>query len=260
MVVAYDGSGFRGFAYQPGKRTVAGCLAEAIATVARHGVSIVCAGRTDAGVHAQGQVIHVDVEHEVDVGSLMRSLNRMLAPEIVVREVAPAQWGFDARRSARWRHYRYLVLQAPVDDPLMAHLAWRVGDTLSLRAMAGAADVLIGEHDFSAFCRRPQGAPPGAPILRRVMDARWAEERLDSGLASSTSRHGVAPGERLLRFDIVAQAFCHQMVRSIVGTLVDVGRGKRPLGDVAWMLRSGSRSLVRTIAPPHGLCLVEVGY
>jgi len=253
LVVAYDGAGFRGFAAQPGQRTVAGEIAAAIATVAGHAVEVVCAGRTDAGVHARGQVLHVDVAPGLDPRRLQRSVNTMLAPAVVLRSVEAAPAGFDARRSARARHYRYLVLEAPVPDPLLAPAVWHVPGPLDARAMAGAADALLGEHDFRAFCRRQPGTPPDTPIVRRVLDA-----------SVTVTPAGVAdlePGARLLRFDLRASSFCHQMVRSVVGVLVEVGRGRRRASDVVWLLRSGDRSRGgNVIAPPQGLCLVGVDY
>jgi tRNA pseudouridine38-40 synthase len=255
LVVAYDGSGFRGFAAQPGATTVAGTLAAALARTARldEPPRIVCAGRTDAGVHARGQVVHVDLPAELppsrggsgpmSPGELARALNRQLAPTVVVRTAEPAPPGFDARHSATARRYRYLVHNAPVPDPLLAPLAWHVTDPLDLRAMAAAADTLIGEHDFRAFCRRPPGTTADQPIVRRVTAAEWSE-------GAST----------LLRFDIEAGSFCHQMVRSLVATLVDAGRGRGNAASVMGLLASGRRDSAAQPAPPHGLCLVEVAY
>lgn len=252
LELAYDGAGFRGFAAQAGQRTVAGELAGAIATVARHPVEIVCAGRTDAGVHALGQVVHVDVRDDLDVRRLVKALNALLAPAVVVRRAEKADERFDARRSALARHYRYLVLEADAADPLLAPVSWQVRGPLDLRAMAAGADALVGEHDFRAFCRRPPGHEAATPITRRVLDASWRQvvPRPD----------GIAAHERLLRFDVSAGAFCHQMVRTMVGTLVEVGRGRRRPSDVVWMLRSGDRSHAISLAPPQGLCLVSVDY
>jgi tRNA pseudouridine38-40 synthase len=251
LVVAYDGSGFRGFAAQRGQRTVAGELARAIETVARRPVDLVCAGRTDAGVHALGQVVHVDVPPEVSPERLAKSVNAMLGPTVVVRAAQRAPEGFDARRSARSRRYRYSVLRSDNPNPLLASLSWHVRDRLDVRSMSQAADALIGEHDFSAFCRRPPGAPRAVPIPRRVLDASWSRPR-------STLHLG--DGEELLCFDISARSFCHQMVRSVVGALVDVGRARRRVADVNWLLHCGDRSHATTIAPPQGLCLLGVEY
>ncbi len=251
MVVAYDGSGFRGFARQPGQRTVSGELARAISNFARHSVELVCAGRTDSGVHAQGQVVQADVAPSVDLIALKRAVNRQLAPEVVVRSLVAAPAGFDARHSATSRSYRYLVLEAAEPDPLLAGFVWHVVDALDLRSMRAAADSLIGEHDFRAFCRRPPGHAQDAPIPRRILETRWSVDAAPDGLVDSA---------RLLRFDVRANAFCHQMVRSIVGVLVEVGRGRMRPSDIPLLLKSGSRAGAKVLAPPHGLCLIDVDY
>ncbi len=253
LTISYDGAGFRGFAVQPGQRTVAGALGDALAVVVGHRVELVCAGRTDAGVHARGQVVHVDVRPDVEPARLIRSVNTLLKPAVVVRSAEVALAGFDARRSARGRRYRYLILEDETPDPLLAPVAWHVPGPLDLRAMASGADALLGEHDFRAFCRRVPGTAPGTPIPRRVLDAGFSVVPLRPG--------ELGPGARLLRFDIEATSFCHQMVRSVVGALVEVGRGRRRAADVNWLLQSGDRSRVGgVIAPPQGLCLVGVDY
>lgn len=239
LTLAYDGSGFRGFAPQPGQPTVAGALGDAIATITRTRADLTCAGRTDAGVHARGQVVHVDLPDDVDLADLHRRLNKMLRPRIAVVELTLAPSDFDARRSATGRRYRYLVLNRPVHDPLMATSAWHVGELLDLRSMELACDPLYGEHDFAAFCRKAEGRS----TTRRVSEARWRDL-----------------GDGLLQFEIAANAFCHQMVRSIVGTLVDVGLGRKKAGDMAWILRSCDRANAGQVAPPHGLVLWEVTY
>ncbi|HEY5244483.1 MAG TPA: tRNA pseudouridine synthase A [Acidimicrobiales bacterium] len=273
LLLAYDGSGFRGFAAQPGTVTVAGTLGAALARAARLDGSprLVCAGRTDAGVHARGQVVHVDLPADLDI-DLVHVLNRQLAPAIVVRSAEPADPDFDARHSATGRRYRYLVWNAPVADPLLAPVAWHVADPLDRRAMAAAADALIGEHDFRAFCRRPPGTGPDEPIVRVVTNARWsvvpheaagtAGDNGDGTEAAVTPRVGAAKaGEsRLLRFDIGASSFCHQMVRSVVATLVDAGRGRGNAATVVGLLAAGSRAGTARPAPAHGLCLVDVTY
>lgn len=253
LVVSYDGQSFRGFAAQPRQRTVAGELARAISTFVGYPVGhLVCAGRTDAGVHARGQVVHVDLDGSVDLGALHKSINSMLAPDVVVVEASPAPQGFDARRAAKSRRYRYLVLESPYPDPLLAGYAWTVKGPLDVRSMAAAADAVVGEHDFRAFCRRAPGSEPGKPIVRFVHDARWSEQ--------STVGSGLGEESRLLRFDIEAGSFCHQMVRSLVGVLVDVGRRRRRASDVHWLLSCGDRNAAGEPAPPHGLCLLEVRY
>ena len=240
MTLAYNGSGFRGFAVQREVKTVGGELGRAAAKVLGHPIELTCAGRTDAGVHAWGQVVSFDAREDADLAGLQRSLNKMLAPAIVVRDVAAALPDFDARHSARARRYRYTVLNRPVPDPFLAPTAWHVEQPLDLRAMELACDPIIGEHDFSSFCRRPDG---DASMVRRVHDACW---------------HVVDDG--VLRFDIEASSFCQQMVRSLVGTLVAIGSGRKKAGDMAFILRSKDRSVAGEPAPPHGLCLWEVVY
>jgi tRNA pseudouridine38-40 synthase len=246
MTVAYNGAGYHGFAAQKsGVPTVAGALIDAVKRVTGIAIDLVCAGRTDAGVHAWGQVVSFDLPADCNLVGLQRSLNKMLTPSIVVRSACAGPEGFDARRWATGRAYRYTVVNRPVPDPFIAHLAWHIEEPLDVRSMQLACDPLIGEHDFTSFCKKPPSSTIGAPpsMVRMVRDARWVDG-----------------GEGVLRFEIEASAFCHQMVRSLVGTLVAVGRGKKKAGDMAWVLRSKDRSLAASPAPPHGLVLWEVSY
>ncbi len=260
MLLAYDGSGFRGFAAQPGVPTVAGALSQAIARAARleEPPVIVCAGRTDAGVHASAQVAHVDLPLDYD-GDLARAVNRQTAPALVVRAADPVTEEFDARRTATARHYRYLVWSSPVPDPLLAPMAWHVRDPLDVRAMAAASDPLVGEHDFRAFCRKAPGARAQDPIVRRVRAADWRPVSAD-WISGAGSGSPPTPPPVLLRFDIVADSFCHQMVRSVVAVLVDAGRRRATAATVMELLASPSRAGAPQPAPPHGLCLVRVDY
>jgi len=225
--------------------TVAGALGEALATVVRRPVELTGAGRTDAGVHAWGQVVSCDLPGETDLEDLARRLNKLLAPGIAVRAPGWAGDDFDARFSATWRHYRYDVWNAPTPNPLLAGRAWFVPQPLTRWAMQAACDPLIGEHDFSSFCRRPKDAVDELSLVRRVLSATW--RTLDDD-------------EAHLRFEIRATAFCHQMVRSIVGTLVDVGSGKASPGEIRGILLARDRAAAGQVAPPHGLTLWHVGY
>jgi len=250
FTIAYDGTEFSGFAEQVGVRTVMRDLRTAVEKVARQPIDLVGAGRTDAGVHGWGQVVSCDLPAGMDLAGLQRRINSMCGPQIAVRDI---EWvdddDFSARFSATYRHYRYHVLNAREVNPFMARTAWHVMEPLQLWAMNLACDPLIGEHDFTSFCRKPK-LPPGAPeksLVRRVISAQWTVVQGDDH-----------PG--LLRFEIRANAFCHQMVRSIVGTLVDVGMGKIHAGDVNSILRRKDRQVARQVAPPHGLVLWEVGY
>lgn len=245
LVVAYDGTAFHGFAPNVGVPTVGGALAEAIGRVVGHEVDLTCAGRTDKGVHARAQVVTFDVDPgRLELDGLARRLNRMCGPRISVTDAALVDESFDARFSARSRRYRYRIVNRPAPDPFLAGQAWHVEDPLSLPALVLGCDPLIGEHDFAAFCRRPKrrdGEP--ASLVRRVLEATWHDD-----------------GDGLLRFEIEATSFCHQMVRSVVGTLVDVGRGRLHAGDVRGILASGSRDRAGDLAPPQGLTLLGVRY
>ncbi len=245
MTIAYDGSGLSGFSVQPGGiKTVGGHLADAVGRVLKHPVRFTVAGRTDAGVHAWGNVVHFDSpleETDLDLPRLQRAVNKLCRPRIVVRsaEVAPA--AFDARFSAVARRYRYTVLNRVLPDPFLHATAWHVEEALDFRAMQMACDPLMGEHDFSSFCRKPPD--PSGSNIRRMHDARWLDL-----------------GDGLLRFDVEASSFCQQMVRALVGTMVDIGRGRKRAGDMAWILRAKDRAAAGQLAPPNGLCLWEVVY
>jgi tRNA pseudouridine38-40 synthase len=255
LLIAYDGGAFRGFADQPEVPTVAGALRLALGRTARLSAppSITCAGRTDAGVHARGQVVHVDLPAvPYDGAGLARAVNRQLAPAVVVRRAEPVGPDFDARRSATGRTYRYLVWNAPAPDPLLAPIAWHVRDPLDLGSMRTASDVLLGSHDFRSFCRRPPGSDPARPMVRRVTRARWS---VDDGPEAAEAGEG-----RLLRFEIDAGSFCHQMVRSLVASLVEVGRGRENAAGLMERLRAATRHRMADPAPARGLCLVSVDY
>ena len=173
LTVAYDGRPFRGFAAQPGVKTVAGALGASIGTVLGHRVELTCAGRTDAGVHGWGQVVSFDTRPDgLDLAKLQRAVNKLCAPTIVVRDAALAAPDFDARRSASARCYRYTIVNRPVPDPFLAATAWHVEEPLDLGAMRLGCDPLIGEHDFASFCRAPRGVEDYT-LVRRVTDARW---------------------------------------------------------------------------------------
>lgn len=245
MTIAYEGSGFKGFAWQPhGLRTVAGVLAAAVEKVLKHPVRFTVAGRTDAGVHAWGNVVHFDTPIDagtLDLVTLQRALNKMLRPSVVVRSAEVAPSDFSARFSAVARRYRYTVLNRDVPDPFLVTTTWQVEAPLDLRSMQAACDPLLGEHDFSSFCRRPPDA--SGSNVRRLYEARWLDL-----------------GDGLLRFEVEASSFCQQMVRAVVGTLVDVGLGKKRAGDIAWILRCRDRAAAGQLAPPQGLSLWAVQY
>ena len=245
LTVAYDGRAFHGFAAQPGIKTVGGALAKSLERVLRHPVILTCAGRTDAGVHARGQVVSFDAASEgLDLAGIQRSVNKLCGPEIAITDAVVVGGDFDARHSARSRVYRYSVLNRPVPDPFLAATAWHVDAPLDLGAMRLACDPVIGTHDFTSFCRRPKfdsDEPPS--MVRDVLDARWEDA-----------------GDGVLQFWVEATSFCHQMVRSLTGLMVDVGTGRRRAGDVLAIIRAQDRGAAGQVAPPHGLCLWEVRY
>ncbi|HQR27501.1 MAG TPA: tRNA pseudouridine(38-40) synthase TruA [Nocardioides sp.] len=250
--LAYDGADFHGWARQPGLRTVQGALEAALVTVLRvPEVAVTCAGRTDTGVHARGQVVHADVTDEVLAASagrsadpppaaLARRLNGILPPDVRVHRVAPAPAGFDARFGATWRRYAYRVADRPeaVDPLTRGHvLAWP--RPLDLGPMNAAAEHLVGEHDFAAFCKQRAGAS----TVRELRELGWS--RSSSGVLGAR---------------VVADAFCHHMVRSLVGCLVVVGEGRRPPSWAGEVLAAGVRDPAVPVVPAHGLTLEEVGY
>jgi tRNA pseudouridine38-40 synthase len=249
--LAYDGAGFHGWARQDGLRTVQGDLEHALDTVLRTaGCALTVAGRTDTGVHARGQVAHLDVESDLlatAVGraggspedALLRRVNGVLGPDVRVRRVSTAPEGFDARFSAVWRRYCYRIADAPtaVDPLARGHvLAWP--RPLDVDRMNDAAALLLGEHDFASFCKRREGAT----TIRSLLDLFWIR---DGGVAEATVR---------------ADAFCHNMVRSLVGCMIAVGEGRREPAWAEEVLARRERDSAVTVVHAHGLTLEEVGY
>lgn len=249
--VAYDGTDFAGWAAQPGLRTVQGELERWTATVLRLPVpaAITCAGRTDAGVHARGQVCHIDLPSLVDSGRggpvetgglLLRRLTRVLPPDVVVRRVTAAPSGFDARFSAIWRRYVYRLWDdASTVDPLLRTQVARVRQSLDVDALRAAGTCLLGLHDFAAFCRAREGAT--TIRMLRTLDA-------------------VRTGDGTVEITVIADAFCHSMVRSLVGAMTRVAAGARSAGWLGELLSRDARSSDIPVMPAHGLTLEEVGY
>jgi tRNA pseudouridine38-40 synthase len=243
--LGYDGAAFHGWARQPSLRSVQQVVEEGLALILGlpAPVPLTVAGRTDAGVHARGQVAHADVPADAwtaAAGPAVRRLARVLPDDVRVWSVRPAERGFDARFSALYRRYSYRVCDDPrAADPLRRHdtLWYRHG--LDLDRMNEAALACLGEHDFAAFCRRRDGAT----TIRAVA-------RLDWGRAEP----GVAVGT------VTADAFCHNMVRALAGALLAVGDGSRPAPWLAEILAARARDPSVRVAPPHPLCLEEVGY
>jgi tRNA pseudouridine38-40 synthase len=239
LTLEYDGTDYHGWQVQPGLPTIQGTLEETIKRVSGEEVRVTGAGRTDAGVHAVGQVANFSTGKGLQANSWQRALNALLPPDIVVRRVEETSEDFDARRSAKSKTYRYSILNRPSPSALDRRYLLHVPNPLDLAAMAEAAAHLLGEHDFSAFRAADGDAVTSA---RRVYEARLATE-----------------GERM-HFFITADAFLMHMVRIIVGTLLDVGAGKITPAGFREILKSRDRGRAGKTAPPHGLCLVNVQY
>jgi tRNA pseudouridine38-40 synthase len=223
-----------------------GDLVPAIERVVRQPVELSMSGRTDAGVHGWGQIVSGDLPADTDLADLARRINKMCAPDVAVRDPEWTDPEFDARFSATWRQYRYHVWSDPAPNPLLAELSWHVRRPLDLDAMDAASADLLGEHDFTSFCRKPKvdDEHPLPSMVRILHQADWS--RVDDS--------------PLLRFEIRASAFCHQMVRSIVGTTVDIGLGRLAPASIPSILAAHDRSSAGRVAPPEGLVLWAVGY
>lgn len=237
-VVAYDGTDYGGFQRQTNAPSVQATLEIALAQVTQETVTVLAAGRTDAGVHAVGQVIAFDTAWRHGLDALQRALNAVLPADVAVLEMAEATPDFHPRYDARSRRYRYTIYNAPVRWPLARRYSLHVAATLDVAAMQQAAQCLVGEHDFAAFGQPPQGES----TVRCVLAAEWGGE------------------PPWLTFDIEANAFLYRMVRSIVGTMLMVGRGEMSVEEFAAVLASRDRSQAGPTVPPHGLCLVEIKY
>ncbi|MGW1729627.1 tRNA pseudouridine(38-40) synthase TruA [Streptomyces sp. NPDC001999] len=244
--LAYDGKDFSGWAKQTARRTVQGEIEDALRTVTRSSrtYDLTVAGRTDAGVHARGQVAHVDLPAEVWAehgGLLLRRMAGRMAPDVRIWRVAEAPVGFNARFSALWRRYAYRISDRPGGaDPLTrGHVLWHERP-LDVDAMNAASARMLGEHDFAAYCKKREGAT----TIRTLQKLSWARDA-ESGVVTGT---------------VQADAFCHNMVRALVGAMLFVGDGRRPDPWPAQVLAAGVRDPGVHVVRPHGLTLEEVAY
>ena len=243
--LSYDGGGFSGWARQPGQRTVQQVLEDALSQVLRADppVQLTVAGRTDAGVHARGQVAHADLPLGAWLDAapvILRRLARLLPPDVRVRRIGVAPDGFDARFSALSRRYSYRVCDDVTGpEPLRRHDTLWTRREIEIGPMNEAAALLLGEHDFAAFCRRRAGAT----TVRELLALSWT--RPEAAVAEAT---------------VIADAFCHSMVRALMGALLKVGDGARPPSWPAQVLTARVRDPGVPVVPPHGLCLEEVRY
>ncbi len=239
VVLEYDGRAFHGWQRQPGLRTVQGVVEAAVSSIAGRPVKVAGAGRTDRGVHALGQVASFTTDRVLPAESWRRALNALLPPDVAAREVKPVPDGFHARRSARGKLYRYRILTGETRSPLEAGRCWHVRHPLDLRAMRRAARALLGRRAFDSFALAGHGRRNTVREIRAIRLARRGE---------------------WLTIEIEANGFLWGMARAIVGTLVEVGRGKTPAGRIPDILEARNRSAAGPAAPPEGLFLVRVLY
>jgi tRNA pseudouridine38-40 synthase len=238
LLIEYEGSAYAGWQIQKNDPTVQGEIERALATVLRENITVTGAGRTDAGVHARGQVAHFDTENAFDADQLHRSLNGILNEDIRIKSVEPAASDFHARYSARSRIYHYVIARQPV--ALSRHTCWYLSANLDVSSLNAASGKLIGSHDFKSFCRSISDVPHHTCTVLR---ANWNET-----------------GEGFLMFVIEADRFLHGMVRALVGTLIEIGRGRLTPEDICHILDKKDRTAAGEAAPARGLILHRVVY
>ncbi len=242
LLLEYDGTEFSGWQVQPNGRSVQAVVEAALLEITRESSRVTPSGRTDAGVHALGQVAHFDSATRLEAAVLARGLNAVLPPDVAVLGVEQAASDFHARKDATGKLYVYRLLNREAPSPLCARYAWHVRTKLDVAAMAEAAAGVLGTHDFSAF----RGAPGG---IDAAMSARRTLYRLD-----------VREQGDEIRIEADGRSFLRHMVRNLASTLVEVGQGRRPPADMAKVLESRDRANAAATAPAHGLCLVRVRY
>ncbi len=246
LTVSYDGTTFHGFAKNPGVETVEGLLIEALHKVLGKAPTLTCAGRTDAGVHAKAQIVSFD-SVPFEINRMQKALNTLCHPSVVITSIEETTDDFNARFSAKSRTYRYQILNQTHPDPFLSRYTWHVYSPISIEKMNSAGQKLLGQHDFSSFCRKNimeiDGKKVSASLVREIKTLRWE-----------------VPDKNLIELWVTANAFCHQMVRSITGTLVDIGVGKIDDFSILEILNARDRNIAGQVAPPHGLTLWNVGY
>ena len=242
LTLEYDGTDFQGWQVQPDVRSVQAVVEAAIAEVTREQCRIRAAGRTDAGVHARGQVAHFDSGTRLSSVDLCRALNAVLPADVAVRAVHEVSDDFDARRDAIRKRYVYRILHCATPSPLLSRYSWHIRGPLDMAAMQRAAEELEGTHEFAAF----RGAPGGPPA--------------DEGTQRTLDRLELARDGDQIRITAEARGFLRYMVRNLVGTLVEVGQGRLAVTRIPELLESRDRSQVSPTAPSHGLCLEGVTY
>jgi len=240
LLIEYDGTNYLGWQVQPKGQTIQGVLEEKIGLLTGESVQLFGSGRTDSGVHALGQVAHFKTESRMNILSMQKALNSLVPPDIVIQKVEEVEDGFHARKHSKSKVYEYRILNRNLRSAFHRGYVWYIPQKLNFVEMQKAARSLVGEHDFSAF--RTVGSPTRTTV-RRVIRAEWKRGR-----------------DGLIRFEIEANGFLKQMVRSIIGTLVEVGKGKMKAADLRKILNSKDRKEAGPTAPARGLFLKEVKY
>ncbi len=240
LLIEYDGTNYQGWQVQPKGPTVQGMIEEKLTLITGEAIHLIGSGRTDSGVHAFGQVANFKTKSQLDVHSIQRALNSLLPPDIVIQKAEEVEEDFHARRQSKSKVYEYRILNRDLRSAFHHEYAWHIPQKLDLEEMRKATRILIGEHDFSSF--RSVGSPTRTAI-RRVIRAEWKRGR-----------------DGLIRFEIEANGFLKQMVRAIVGTLVEVGKGKIDSEEFRKILNARDRKKAGPTAPAHGLFLKEVKY
>jgi tRNA pseudouridine38-40 synthase len=240
LLIEYDGTNYQGWQVQPKGPTIQGILEEKLGLLTGRPVQLFGSGRTDSGVHALGQVAHFKTQSGMDLPTIQRALNSLLPPAIVIQKVEEVDEGFHARKHSKSKVYEYRILNRNLRSAFHRGYVWHIPQKLNLTEMKKATQSLIGDHDFSAF--RTVGSPTRTTV-RRVIRAEWKRGR-----------------DGLIRFEIEANGFLKQMVRSIVGTLVEIGKGRMKSEDLRKILNSKDRKEAGPTAPAQGLFLKEVRY
>ena len=256
--LSYDGTDFNGWQRQPDQSTIQGCLEAALGKILGESVVVCASGRTDAGVHAFRQVANFKIASAIPSGNLVKALNDVLPPTVRVRKAHEVADDFHARYAVRSKTYRYRILQTPVCSPFSGRFVWHYPYDLDHRAMAGAARLVVGEHDFTSFAAAPGGGkeaeaivtPPASQTTRSPSNVRTI----------FSSRILWRPHLSLLSYEVRGSGFLHHMVRNLVGTLVEIGRGKLTPRDMLRILEARDRQFAGPTAPAQGLCLMKVDY
>lgn len=239
LILEYDGTDYSGWQIQPRERTVQATLEEAVERLLGHPARVFAAGRTDAGVHALGQVACFETVRTLETGIILRALNALTPSDLAVRSAELVPNDFDPRRSARLREYVYRIANRRMPSPFWRRYSWHIAPPLAVDRMEAAAAFLVGEHDFTSF--RAAGCDAATPV-RRVTCSRVTRQN------------------EMVVYTIEGTAFLRHMVRNIVGTLAEVGLGKREAGEVQTLLQLRDRAKAAATAPAHGLCLTRVHY